>query len=91
MYFAAAATASGLLYTWRSGGNPLLPPLALGCGPPVGLSAQGQQSLLVTGADGQLLLLDLEQVGDCGCVGRTHNTVSCMIERILGGRGVKRD
>jgi hypothetical protein len=64
-YFAAAATASGLLYTWRGGGNALLPPLALGS-PPVSMSAQGHFQLLVVGADGSILTLDLEQV--CCCV-----------------------
>jgi hypothetical protein len=61
LYFTAAATPSGLLYTWRSKGTPLLPPLALGC-PPVSLSAEGPWSLLVVGSDGGLLTLDLSKV-----------------------------
>jgi hypothetical protein len=65
IYFSAAATASGLLYTWRSGGNALLPPLALGS-PPVSLSAEGHWELLVVGADGSMLTLDLDKV--CGFV-----------------------
>lgn len=61
LYFTAAATPSGLLYTWRSKGTPLLPPLALGC-PSVSLSAEGPWSLLVVGSDGGLLTLDLSKV-----------------------------
>lgn len=60
--FAAAATSSGLLHVWRSGGNMLLPPLVLGS-PPVRMEAQGNWGLQVLGADGHLLLLDLQRVG----------------------------
>jgi hypothetical protein len=60
-YYSAAATASGLLHTWRTGGSMLLPPLALGC-PPAHMTAQGSWELLLVGADGQLTLLDLQQV-----------------------------
>lgn len=49
------------MYTWRSRGSPLLPPLALGC-PPASLSAQGDWGLLLVGADGALTTLDLNQV-----------------------------
>jgi hypothetical protein len=60
-FFSAAATSSGLLHTWRPGGNLLLPPLALGC-PAVRLQAQGDYGLLLLGADGELVLLDMERV-----------------------------
>ncbi|KAF6253709.1 hypothetical protein COO60DRAFT_393877 [Scenedesmus sp. NREL 46B-D3] len=59
-FFSAAATSSGLLHTWRPGGNLLLPPLALGC-PAVRLQAQGDWGLLLLAADGELVLLDLQQ------------------------------
>jgi hypothetical protein len=65
-FFSAAATSSGLLHTWRPGGNLLLPPLALGC-PAVRLQAQGDWGLLLLGADGELVLLDMERVSVCCC------------------------
>jgi hypothetical protein len=67
-FFSAAATASGLLHTWTSGGNLLLPPLALGC-PAVRLQAQGSWGLLLVGADGELVALDFLRVSCrlCNC------------------------
>jgi hypothetical protein len=61
VFFSAAATSSGLLHTWRPGGNLLLPPLALGW-PAVRLQGQGDWGLLLLGADGELVLLDLQRV-----------------------------
>jgi hypothetical protein len=62
LQFSAAVTTSGLLYTWRWKGTPLLPPVALGC-PPVSMSVQGDWQLLIVGADGSMLTLDLSKVG----------------------------
>jgi hypothetical protein len=74
-FFSAAATSSGLLHTWRPGGNLLLPPLALGC-PAVRLQAQGDYGLLLVGADGELVLLDLQRVSGDQLLGlKLH--VSC--------------
>lgn len=80
LHFSAAVTTSGLLYTWRWKGTPLLSPLALGC-PPVSMSVQGDWQLLIVGADGSMLTLDLSQVG---VEGRGHTSLCCALLVMTG-------